>query len=724
MRDRAGLAFGVLFSVAVTTAHAGQVEIGGSRSAVSGPLYYSDPSPDDAGASHSIYPKAALAALPPDVPITGIEFDKRIDPAGVTGGTFTVYLKNSSATSLSTEPLSDAKAGATMVYTTSSLSVPAADGWFALTFATPFVYTGDTLEVITEWDLGSGARASSVWWGVEDASAGVQTYNYGPDALVGSTVLGPTNTRPNLRIDFTTPSAGWLVVRAGDTSIVDGATYQNHDTFANADPKVEQELTVTNTGGAAIALGTGTITDATNSEVTILSAPASVAPGASGTIVLEHKATAAAGTASYTVNLPSDAPNQPFTYTLTGAIQAPHPEIGMALVNSEGLVTRVGNSGQIHLGYLAIGVAHMFRVRIGNTASGPLTLSGATPVAIQGSTNAVVAITTQPAATVEAGKDVYADLTITVSAAGAAETTVRIANDDATESDSSFVIKAIGIVAAPPKFPDIDLVHTSAGLHLTPGGSHSATLQQFGDFAGVAYSIGNTGEADLNVGTITISNFVNCTATVRRPTSSVIPPGGTNGFEIEVAITDATKDASYVMTVSSDDPDVEGVFTVTATIPSAAPNITVTTYNTDRFIQDGLTFMISVLIQNDGNAPLTVSSMATSQPFNVNTMLDATASGPATIAPGADNLRFITATMLPLERDEDERSYTFVLTVNSNDRETPKLDRTITGTLRGQGKKGGGCSVGASDPSWFAAALILLALAMRSRRATSRTPRP
>ncbi|MBK8225830.1 MAG: T9SS type A sorting domain-containing protein [Flavobacteriales bacterium] len=74
---------------------------------------------------------------------------------------FSIYMKNSSAASYSnaTETWANLSAGAVLVYTNASQSIPAtaSPGYIDFTLTSPFTYTGGSLEILTEWDISAAA---------------------------------------------------------------------------------------------------------------------------------------------------------------------------------------------------------------------------------------------------------------------------------------------------------------------------------------------------------------------------------------------------------------------------------------------------------------------------------------------------------------------------------------------------------------------------------------
>ncbi|MBN3036212.1 MAG: carboxypeptidase regulatory-like domain-containing protein [Bacteroidales bacterium] len=125
--------------------------------------------------------------------------------------TFTIYLKNSSLTTLTTgTQWQNVLAGATMVYQNTAQTIPAA-GWLNFPLGTSFTYTGGALEVIVDWDCsmisGSPSTGSYTWH-----YTSALTFN-GTIGRASSSAITPTTTlntssyggtnRPNIQITYT-----------------------------------------------------------------------------------------------------------------------------------------------------------------------------------------------------------------------------------------------------------------------------------------------------------------------------------------------------------------------------------------------------------------------------------------------------------------------------------------------------------------------------------------
>jgi hypothetical protein len=518
------------------------------------PIYYSAPAPDDCGAARLLYRLADLGELPPNVPITSIAFDKRLSGVPV-GGSFTVHIKNSAATTLANAPLSEALAGMTKVYTTTALELPQAEAWVTFAFDVPFVYTGNALEVTTVWDAMSGPRTEALNWGYHSTgTVATKLFNYAADPLQPSEVLGTGSplTRPNTRFAFETPAQGWLVVESGPTLLANGGTYANNTAFANG-VGVPQSLRLRNTGGAAIALGAITFTDLIGVTASVTMAPpASLAPGASADILLTHMPSVGTGTVGYTVNLASTAP-MPFVYRLQGfSVPTPAPEIDVKVCDGKGRCTPVANNGTVQLGNQPLGVPFDARVQVSNYGTSPLSLTGATPLEHTGSTNASVTITEQLQTMVPSMADVEGKLTIRTMDAGRTSTTLRVMNNDATEPTYTITLASTAVVVredpttmAPVAAPDI-VVEDEIDVGSAPASQRRE----------VTLIVRNAGNADLIINHVAVRDVGhNYSTELPEPTSLTIAPGAGGEIKFGFKSFDKRITLEFNAYIHSNDPD-------------------------------------------------------------------------------------------------------------------------------------------------------------------------
>ncbi len=187
-----------------------------------GPIYRSSNSSGyDASRYAYLYTQAELAAagILPGSTVTELGWVKNNTATTTGGGIFRIFMKNSTQASyaLATESWSNLSNNTAMVYENLSQNIPATASpnyiMFTLT-GTPFIYTGGSLEILTEWDISqvtgnpSTAAFSWLWSTVPD-----RIYGIGDIALTGTTTLSSTSNsisditdrRPFIRMTVAPP---------------------------------------------------------------------------------------------------------------------------------------------------------------------------------------------------------------------------------------------------------------------------------------------------------------------------------------------------------------------------------------------------------------------------------------------------------------------------------------------------------------------------------------
>ena len=184
-----------------------------------GPIYRSSAS-SSYDFSHYAYlytqAELATAGIVPGSLIYSVGWVK--DNNATTNGpaTFRIFMKNSAATEFSaaTETWANLNSGATMVYENLAQTIPATQSpnYITFTFATPFTYTGGSLEVSTEWDVsavtGSATTAAFDWmWStVNNSIYGVGSFDASDIGTLSSTsnsISDIEDRRPFIQFTFT-----------------------------------------------------------------------------------------------------------------------------------------------------------------------------------------------------------------------------------------------------------------------------------------------------------------------------------------------------------------------------------------------------------------------------------------------------------------------------------------------------------------------------------------
>ena len=177
-----------------------------------------------------LYSAAELSGIPPGSIITAIEWDH---VSGTLSGAndFEIYLANNTATALTLgDTWGNLIAGATNVYTSNSQEFMNAGAWESFTLTTPFIYSGGSLQIMTNHaKFGTASAANN--YNYETVNGMAIGYASGTQGTATTALSSTTysNRRPNIRITYTpgspcagTPNPGMTI--AGDTSLCVGSS--------------------------------------------------------------------------------------------------------------------------------------------------------------------------------------------------------------------------------------------------------------------------------------------------------------------------------------------------------------------------------------------------------------------------------------------------------------------------------------------------------------------
>jgi len=672
------------------------------------PIYYVAPSPDDAGVSRMLYRKQDLAGLPPNVPITAIEFDKRLSGALATGA-LAIYMKNSAATSLpATSTVMDGLAGMTEVFTTTSPAIPAPSGWVRFTLTTPFTYTGDAIEVATVWDAMSGARSDDLLFSVHGTgTAFLEQFNYGPAPLAATDVIARSNpvTRVNTQLIFPDPTPGFLVVEVAKNPLQNGGTFTNNTTFA-VGAAVPVAYTVRNIGLTSVSLAAVFTNVANMPTPTTSTVPAMLAAGGSVEIVVTHTPIAANVATGYTVTFDTDATDH--VINLTGfAAATPAPEIQIEVCDENQVrCSLVPTAGQVYIGNAPVGEVLKLELNLGNIGSGTLTCADATI----GHTNATGAITQQVAPTTPAGTDVVIEFEVTPTAVGPWSTQLRVDCNDASEPQYTVQINGKAVVATPPTAPDITVAYLGAAV----GTNTEITT----DVDEITLTLGNAGDADLVITAFETVDIVNASVPIVSQATLTIPPMSTVPITITSSILSATMAGGYQLRIVSNDPD-ETPFIVDVALQQGIPNIVTSYTRTDLFTQDPSPHSIALNLANTGTGDLFIDAVSV---LEVTSNVEVVGqSGPGmtgiVLAPGESAQITFSLNILDPASTSDWR---ILVRVSSNDPDMQYVEVEMNGQIESSGTAADpGCfsaSPSTAGPLLLVVALLLVRKPRRHRR--------
>ncbi len=209
-------------------------------------------------------------------------------------------------------------------------------------------------------------------------------------------------------------------------------------------------------------------------------------------------------------------------------------------------------------------------------------------------------------ATVAAGSSTTFTVTFNPSASGTRSATVNIASNDCDEAAYDFAVQGTGID------PEIDVQGNSVTV---PDGDNTPSTADHTDFGNVAvngslartFTIFNTGNADLTVGSITSSNPTLFTIGALTPASPVAGPGGSATFTVTFLPTAAGVQNATITVNNSDCDEAVYDFAVTGkgAVPGAALDLSgssdyVTLSGTNTLLDGATQFTIEHWIKSDG----------------------------------------------------------------------------------------------------------------------------
>lgn len=446
---------------------------------------------------------------------------------------------------------------------------------------------------------------------------------------------------------------------------------------------VTRTYTVTNTGTAALTLGTITLGDTTNYSST---APlsTSLASGASTTFTVTFNPTTT-GVKNTTFSIvTNDSDENPYDYSITGTGTGVLPEIDVrgntvSIVSTD---SSPSTTDWTDLGSGAVGVGITRTFTIHNIGAATLTIGA---ISFSGG-NAASFSATSPGTTIAAGASATFDVTLTPASAGTKTTTISIVNDDSDENPYTFALQGTGTAS-----PEINIQGNATNI-VDGDTTYSVTNRtDFGStnagtgITGVTYTytVQNTGSGSLTLGTITLGDTTNYSSTA--PLSTSVAAGGSTTFTITFNPTTAGVKNSTFSIVTNDSDENPYNFAITGT-GVAAPEINIkgnstiiadgdstpsTTDATDfGSTATGVGVTKTYTVTNTGTATLTLGTITLGDLTNYSV----SALGSTSLAAGASTT--FTVTFTPTTTGVKNTTISMV----TNDGDENPYDYSITGT--------------------------------------------
>jgi hypothetical protein len=194
-----------------------QIGTGTASSYLSGPIYRSAATSTFNWSKYAyIYTATELAAIPAGSMITQIEWEKATGTI-TAPNTFEILLANNSATVLTTGTTwGTISAGATSVYNnTNQAFTGTAPGWESYILTTPFIYTGGTLQVMTDHVKAGTASGAVNYYRTAATGMAIGWAAGAAGSAASSLTTTYGNNRPNIKIHYVPGNACTGAVTAG-----------------------------------------------------------------------------------------------------------------------------------------------------------------------------------------------------------------------------------------------------------------------------------------------------------------------------------------------------------------------------------------------------------------------------------------------------------------------------------------------------------------------------
>jgi hypothetical protein len=383
-----------------------------------------------------------------------------------------------------------------------------------------------------------------------------------------------------------------------DTSTANGTYFGN---LAQNTPGVNETYTIANTGIATLSVGSVTLP----SGFTLISAPpSSITAHSSGTFTVQlttDTANTFGGDLSFAT---SDSANNPYSFVIQGEVTPAEPSAAIsynavAVVNGDRSTSMANGTD---LGSTAQGgapVAHTFT--ISNTGNAYLNLGVI-------SLPAGFSLVGSPSASIAAGGTTSFTLGLGTSYFGVFSGIVSFATNDPYNNPYTFEVT--GTVTAAPApitgvtYNSVTIVDHSIGTSTASGTNFGFSLQG-GSPVVHTFTISNTGNAILNLGTINVPSGYSIVGT---PATSVLP-NSTASFTFGLSTTNVGTFNGNVSFSTNDANNNPFVFAVTGEVgPSTAAYLAVTPPNLQSTVAGQSTsFALGSFIATNATAPFTVT---------------------------------------------------------------------------------------------------------------------
>lgn len=255
---------------------------------------------------------------------------------------------------------------------------------------------------------------------------------------------------------------------------------------------------------------------------------------------------------SVVMTIPSnDTAKSPYAITISGTAGTTSgaPEIDLIRGGS------IASGSTDNVGSQTSGVQSTLTYTISNSAgTAALNLTGSPAVQISNQANVSAGVQAQPVTTIGAGASTSFTVQFTPGT-GAFGFRITIPNNDANENPYIIEVSGNGSSASAP---EIDVQR--AGTAVASGSTDNLGTLAAASATGFTYTVLNTGNATLTLGTVNVSGLSNCTVTVTTQPAASAAAGGNTSFAINVTPT-AAGAFSAQLSLANNDPN-ENPYTI------------------------------------------------------------------------------------------------------------------------------------------------------------------
>ncbi|MBZ0136588.1 MAG: tandem-95 repeat protein [Planctomycetes bacterium] len=571
------------------------------------------------------------------------------------------------------------------------LNTTNADAWVTHQPASTLVTTTSSSFVVHVVPLTTGPFSVDIF--IDSTDADENPY----DIIIGGTAVDAPDIGLARGFHADIPSGATDNLGVIPTGIATGFTYV-----------VRNQGTIDLTFGSPAA----NIFSATNCAVAFTAPAGPVAASATDNLQLDVTPTVT-GVFSFVLEINSNDPDEdPFTLFIQGSASGgAQPELELfgrrvlAPMDTE------------NVGLIPSGSNTTFLYEVRNIGASPLTV--ANPVSVGNTLNCVAVVTVTPGGNVAPGSMTVLGIDVQPIAPGPFQFDFTLITNDADESPLPVTVMGQSTASVVP-----EIAVDRDGTPIPSGGTDDIGDLPLGVFSTFIYRVRNEGTSTLTVNRpVTVSGQSNCELfIVAFPDVSIAPqddsllvvgirPLGTGALSAILSISNNdSNEGNYLIDIIGTGPEAD----IRVESPEFSPLASGGTFTVGG-AKAGSISVMNLWVRNVGTGDLNIIGVSASAEVNCSAVV--VSAGASPVAPGS-------STMLTLDVTPSAAgTFSFTLTITSNDPDTGNYVLFVTGNAAKSGKGGkksdSGCSTGEGGTSWLLllAALSALVVATRGLRA-------